>query len=151
MGSAEAAVLAAELRLDEAADRAAWAAGVAADQRTWTSCCGLPRRRPVRSGAARAAAAGRPRPGRRPLAACYVEHVAALAAGDPVGLDAAANGFQHFGLLLFAAEAAAARRCARRRGDRRAAPASAQRAAGYRAACESAVSPWLAAPPPRSR
>ena len=32
---ARAAVLAAELRLDEAADRAAWAAGVAADQRTW--------------------------------------------------------------------------------------------------------------------
>ena len=29
-------------------------------------------------------------------------------------------------------------------GDRRAATASAQRAAGYRAACENAVSPWLA-------
>ena len=144
---AEAAVLAAELRLDEAADRAAWAAGVAADQRTWNVVLAgyhdaarygaaqhaLPR---VREVAARVDG---------PVAACYVGHVAALAAGDPVGLDATASGFQRIGMLLFAAEAAAAAAAAHAAaGDRRAAAASAQRAAGYRAACENAVSPGLA-------
>ena len=51
---AEAAVLAAGLRMDEAADRAAWAAGVAADSQEWNIVAGrLSRRRPVRRGPAR--------------------------------------------------------------------------------------------------
>ena len=144
---AQAAVLAAELRLDEAADRAAWAAGVAADQRTWNVVLagyhdaaryGAAQHALPRMSEAAAQVDG-------PVAACYVAHVAALAAADPVGLDAAATGFQQVGMLLFAAEAAAAAAAAHAAaGDRRAATASAQRAAGYRAACENAVSPWLA-------
>jgi len=144
---AQAAVLAAELRLDEAADRAAWAAGVAADQRTWNVVL-AGYHDAARYGAAQHAlprlseAAGRVD---GPVAACYVAHVAALAAADPVGLDAAASGFEHVGMALFAAEAAAAAAAAHAAaGDRRAATASAQRAAGYRATCEHAVSPWLA-------
>jgi DNA-binding NarL/FixJ family response regulator len=144
---AEAAVLAAELRMDEAADRAAWAAGVAADQRSWNL---------VLAGyhdAARYGAAQHALPRLReaaarvdgPVAACYVGHVAALAAADPAGLDATASGFGRIGMLLFAAEAAASAAAAHAAaGDRRAATASAQRAAAYRAACENAVSPWLA-------
>ena len=47
-------------------------------------------------------------------------------------------------MLLFAAEAAAEAALAHAAGsDRRAARASGQRSAGYRAACEGAVSPWL--------
>jgi DNA-binding CsgD family transcriptional regulator len=47
--------------------------------------------------------------------------------------------------MLFAAEAAAEAALGHAAdGDRRAARASGQRSAGYRAACEGAISPWLA-------
>ena len=143
---AEAAVAAAGLRMSEAADRAAWAAGVAADQQTWNL---------VLAGyhdAARYGAARHALPPMReaathvdnPLAAGYVEHVAALADADPAALDAAAGRFQRLGMLLFAAEAAASAAAAHAAaGDVRAARASGQRSADYRAACEDAVSPWL--------
>ena len=78
------------------------------------------------------------------LAGCYADHVAALASHDPAGLDEAARRFGGLGMLLFAAEAAAEAALAHAAdGDRRAARASGQRSAGYRAACEGAVSPWL--------
>ena len=144
---AQAAVLAAELRLDEAADRAAWAAGVAADQHTWnTALAGY--HDAARYGAAQHALPRLSEAAARvdgPVAGCYVAHVAALAAADPAGLDDAASGFARVGMMLFAAEAAAAAAAAHTpAGDRRAATASAQRAGAYRAACEHAVSPWLA-------
>ena len=81
---AEAAVLAAGLRMEEAAERAAWAAGVAADQRIWNAALagyhdaaryGAAQHAlaPVRDAAARVDGA---------LAACYAGHVAALAGRD---------------------------------------------------------------------
>ena len=143
---AEAAVLAAGLRMDEAADRAAWAAGVAADHQEWNVVLagyhdaaryGAAQHvlAPLREAAARVN--GR-------LAGCYVAHVAALASRDPAGLDEAGCRFEGLGMLLFAAEAAAEAALAHAAGgDRRAARASGQRSARYRAACEGAVSPWL--------
>ncbi len=144
---AQAAVLAAGLRMDEAAERAAWAAGVAADQRIWTSALagyhdaaryGAAQHAlaPVRDAAAEVGGA---------LAACFVGHVAALAERDGAALDQAARRLEGFGMALFAAEAAAEAALAHAAdGDVRAARASGQRSAGYRAGCEGAVSPWLA-------
>ena len=143
---AKAAVLAAGLRMDEAAERAAWAAGVAADQRIWNSALagyhdaaryGAAQHAlaPVRDAAAEVGGA---------LAACFVGHVAALAERDGAALDQAARRFE--GLAWH---------CSRRRRPPRrrsrtpsqatfAPPAaSGQRSAGDRAACEGAVSPWL--------
>ena len=144
---AEAALLAAGLRLDEAADRAAWSAQVAADQQIWSAAVagyhdaaryGGARRVLAPMGEAAARVDG-------PVAAAYAAHVAALAAGDPVGLDAAARQFGALGLALFAAEAAAEAAVAHAAaGDPRAGRASGQRSAAYRAECEGAVSPWLA-------
>ncbi len=143
---AEAAVLAAGLRMDEAADRAAWAAGVAADHQEWNVVLagyhdaaryGAAQHvlAPIREAAARVDG---------PLAACYTGYVAALARRDPAALDEAARRFESTGTLLFAAEAAAEAALGHAAdGDRRAARASGQRSAGYRAACEGAVSPWL--------
>jgi DNA-binding NarL/FixJ family response regulator len=143
---AEAAVLAAGLRMDEAADRAAWAAGVAADYQEWNVVLagyhdvaryGAPQQAlaPLREAAARVDGA---------LATCYVDHVAALADYDAAALDVVAGRFHALGLILFAAEAAAAAALAHAAdGDLRAARLSGQRSADYRAACEGAVSPWL--------
>ncbi len=143
---AEAAVLAAALRMDEAADRAAWAAGVAADHQEWNVVL-AGYHDAARYGAAQHAlapirdAAGHVEGA---LAACYVGHVAALASHDPAALDEAARRFQDVGTLLFAAEAAAEAAFGHAAdGDLRAARASGQRSAGYRAECEGAVSPWL--------
>lgn len=147
---AEAAVLAAALRMEEAADRAAWAAGVAADNQEWNVVVsayhdaaryGAARRVlvPIREAAAKVDGT---------LAWCYVDHTAALASRDAVALDEVACRFQSMGTLLFAAEAAAeaALRHAKD-GDLRAARASGQRSAEYRAGCEGAVSPWLTGAP----
>ena len=93
---AEAAVLAAGLRMDEAADRAAWAAGVAADHQEWNIVLagyhdaaryGAAQRvlAPVREAAARVDG---------PLAGCYTDHIAALAGRDAAGLDEAARRFE---------------------------------------------------------
>jgi DNA-binding CsgD family transcriptional regulator len=143
---AQAAVLAAGLRMDEAADRAAWAAGVATDNQEWNVALagyhdaaryGGARHvlAPMREAAAAVDGA---------LASCYVDHAAALAGRDPAALDEMARRFQGVGTLLFAAEAAAAAALGHAaHGDLRAGRASGQRAAEYRAACEGAVSPWL--------
>ena len=143
---AEAAVLAAALRMDEAADRAAWAAGIAADNQEWNvAVAGY--HDAARYGAAQlvltpiheavAHVDG-------PLAWCYAGHVAALAGRAPAALDEAGRRFEGLGTLLFAAEATAAAALGHAgNGDLRAARASGQRSADYRAACEGAVSPWL--------
>jgi hypothetical protein len=81
---AQAAVLAAELRLDEAADRAAWAAGVAADQRTWNVVL-AGYHDAARYGAAQHALPPMSEAAARvdgPVAACYVRHVAAHLGSD---------------------------------------------------------------------
>jgi DNA-binding CsgD family transcriptional regulator len=147
---AEAAVLAASLRMAEAADRAAWAAGVAADNEEWgvvvsgyhdAARYGAARRvlAPMREAAGHVDGA---------LAPCYVHHAAALASDDPRALDQVARQFADTGMLLFAAEAAgeAALRHAAG-GDLRAARASGQRCAEYQVGCEGAVSPWLIGAP----
>jgi DNA-binding CsgD family transcriptional regulator len=147
---AEAAVLAAALRMDDAADRASWAAGIAADNQEWNVVLSG-YHDSARYGAARRVLA----PMQEALAHvdgtlgwCYVDHAAALASRDPAALDEVARRFQSIGTLLFAAEAAAeAALCHATAGDLRAARASGQRSAGYRANCEGAVSPWLIGAP----
>ncbi|MDQ1465117.1 MAG: hypothetical protein QOC73_2058, partial [Actinomycetota bacterium] len=129
---AEAAVLAAGLHMDQAAERAAWAAGVAADSQLWNiAVAGY--HDAARYGAARSILA----PMRRAaanvdgtLAWCYVDHAAALAARDPAALDEVARRFDTLGMLLFAAEAAAEAALGHTAaGDVRAARASGARSA----------------------
>ena len=147
---AEAAVLAAGLRMDEAADRAAWAAGVAADSQEWnTVLAGY--HDAARYGAAQHVLAQmREAAGHvdGTLACCYVDHVAALAARDPAALDGVARRFESLGMLLLAAETAADAALGHAAaGDLRAARASGQRSARHFADCEGAVSPWLIGAP----
>ncbi|MDQ1496442.1 MAG: hypothetical protein QOG69_2925, partial [Actinomycetota bacterium] len=146
---AEAAVLAAGLHMDQAAERAAWAAGVAADSQLWNiAVAGY--HDAARYGAARSILA----PMRRAaanvdgtLAWCYVDHAAALAARDPAALDEVARRFDTLGMLLFAAEAAAEAALGHTAaGDVRAARASGARSASLRARCEGG-SPWLVGVP----
>jgi len=147
---AEAAVLAASLRMEEAADRAAWAAGVAADNEEWgvvvygyhdAARYGAARRvlEPMREAAAHVDGT---------LAPCCLHHATALASNDARELDEVACRFADTGMLLFAAEAAgeAALRHAAA-GEPRAARVSGQRCAEYRASCAGAVSPWLTGAP----
>ena len=143
---AEAAVLAAGLRMDEAADRAAWAAGIAADNQEWNvAVAGY--HDAARYGAAQLVRAPIQEAVAHvdgPLAWCYADHTAALAGHDPAALDEVSRRFEGLGTLLLAAEAAAEAALGHAgAGDLRAARASGQRAAEYRAACEGAVSPWL--------
>lgn len=144
---AEAAVLAAGLRMDEAAERAAWAAGIAADQRIWSAALAGYHDAARYGGAQHALAPIRDAAGMvdGTLAACYAGYAAALAGRDAAALDESARQFGGLGLSLFAAEAAAEAALAHAAdGNLRAARSSGQRSAGYRAACEGAVSPWLA-------
>ncbi len=147
---AEAAVLAASLRTDQAAERAAWAAGLAADGQLWNvALAGY--HDAARYGGARSVLA----PMREAaanvdgmVAWCYVDHAAALANRDPAALDEVARRFQSLGLLLFAAEAAAESAIGHAaRGDQRAARASAAHATEWRTRCEGATSPWLIGAP----
>jgi DNA-binding CsgD family transcriptional regulator len=147
---AEAAVLAAGLRMDEAADRAAWAAGVAADIQEWNIVL-AGYHDAARYGAAQHVLAQiREATGHvdSTLASCYVDHVAALAGHDPAALDEVARRFESLGMLLFAAETAAEAALGHAAaGDLRAARASGQRSTGHFACCEGAVSPWLIGAP----
>ena len=143
---AEAAVAAAELRMDEAADRAAWAAGVAADNQEWNGALAAYHDAARYGGARHVLAATRTAAAAvdNPLASCYLDHTVALADRDAAALDEVARRFAGIGTLLFAAEAAAESALTHAAGgDLRAARASGQRAAGYREACGGAVSPWL--------
>jgi DNA-binding CsgD family transcriptional regulator len=146
---AEAAVLAASLQMDQAAERAAWAAGVAAASHLWNvAVTGY--HDAARYGAARSILL----PMRRAaanvdgtLAWCYVDHAAALAARDAAALDEVARRFDSLGMLLFAAEAAAEAALGHAAaGDVRAARASGARSASLRARCEG-FSPWLVGVP----
>ena len=144
---AEAAVLAAGLRMDEAADRAAWAAGIAADNQEWNvAVAGY--HDAARYGAAQLVLTPIQEAVTHvngPLAWCCAGHAAALAGPDPAALDEAGRRFEGLGTLLFAAEAAAEAALGHAgNGDLRRRPGPAgQRSADYRAACEGAVSPWL--------
>jgi DNA-binding CsgD family transcriptional regulator len=144
---ARAAEYAAELRLDEAAEHAAWAAGTAADHAEWNvAVSGY--HEAARYGAARhilipmKQAAGRVDGA---FAGSLLDHASALAARDPSGLDESARRFEAHGFLRFAAEAAAEAAIAyTAAGEARPARASAARAAHLWSRCEGPVSPWLA-------
>ncbi|HUZ39539.1 MAG TPA: LuxR family transcriptional regulator [Streptosporangiaceae bacterium] len=144
---ARAAVLAASVRMDEAADRAAWVAGVAAARCQWsvalTACQDAARYGGARHVLAQIREAAGRVDGR--LARCALAHAEALAAGDAGALDAVSQRFEDCGTLLYAAEAAEAAALAHAGAGRiRAARASGQRATVLRDRCEGAVSPWLA-------
>ena len=144
---AEAAVRAASLELDDAAERAAWAASVAAARAQWNAAViglhdaaryGAPRQilRQLREVAAWVEG---------PVAACYVEHAEALATKNAAALDDVAQRFEAIGMLLFAAEASAEAAFAHAAaGNARAARASGGRAAALWSRCDAAPSPWLA-------
>jgi DNA-binding CsgD family transcriptional regulator len=144
---AEAALLAADLRMAEAADHAAWAAGVAGEHSQWNVALagyhdaaryGVTRAilRPLREAAVRVDGS---------FARCLVDHAVALAGRDPVALDEAAGRFEAHGAHLLAAEAAAEAALAHTALEQqRPARASSARAALLWARCEGAVSPWLA-------
>jgi DNA-binding NarL/FixJ family response regulator len=142
-----AALLAAELRMDEAAERAAWAAGTAFDRAQWNDAV-AGYHDAVRYGAARAMVV----PMRE--AAAHVDgeyprtllhHAVALAAQDAAGLDDAAKRFEAHGAILVAAEASAQAAMAHTAAGRpRLAGASAAQSVSLRARCEGATSPWLA-------
>jgi len=144
---AEAAVRAASLELDDAAERAAWAASVASSRSQWNAAVigwhdaaryGVARHvlRQLREAAACVEG---------PLARCYVAHAEALATKNGSALDDVAERFEGIGLLLFAAEASAEAAFAHATaGDARAARASGGRAAALWSRCDAAPSPWLA-------
>jgi DNA-binding CsgD family transcriptional regulator/type II secretory pathway predicted ATPase ExeA len=144
---AEAALLAASVRMDEAADRAAWAAGVSAARGQWsvalTACHDAARYggarhvlAQIRDAAARVEGS---------LARCYADHAVALAAADPVALDEVSGRFESCGTLRYAAEAAGAAAVGHAAaGSARAARASGLRFSQLRARCEDAAWPWLA-------
>jgi DNA-binding CsgD family transcriptional regulator len=144
---AVAALHAAELRMAEAADHAAWAAGLAADHEQWNvALAGY--HDAARYGSARAILV----PLRQAathvdgtFAWCLLDHASALAARDPLALDEVARRFEAHGAVLLAAEAAAEAALAHTAAEhRRPARASAARAAMLRTRCEDAISPWLA-------
>jgi len=143
---AVAALHAADVRMAEAADHAAWAAGVAADQEQWNVALagyhdaaryGLARTIliPLREAATHVDGT---------FAWCLIDHASALAAHDPVALDEVARRFEVHCAILLAAEASAEAALAHTAaGHPRPARASAARAALLRAQCEGATSPWL--------
>jgi DNA-binding CsgD family transcriptional regulator len=143
---AEAAVLAWSLRLDDAAEAAAWAAGVAASRAQWSTAV-IGYHDAARYGAARHVVAQI-----REAAAyaegefihCLVDHVVALAANDAAGLDAVADRFEAIGALLLAAEAKAEAALAHAAaGGTRSARASGGHAAAVWSRCSAAPAPWL--------
>ncbi len=144
---AVAALFAAELRMEEAAERAAWAAGVAADHAQWNvALAGY--HDAARYGAARTILVQLR--GAAPhvdgqFAWCLIDHATALAAQDPAALDEVARRFEVHGAILLAAEASSEAALAYTAAELpRPARASASRAAGLWARCEGAVTPWLA-------
>ena len=144
---AEAAVLAASLRVDEAADRAAWVAGVAAARGQWNVAVAACHDAARYGGARHVQAQLRDAAARvdGSLARCYLDHGVACAAADAAALDDVSRRFEGCGALLYAAEAAEAAALAHAAVGRiRSARASGQRSTVLRGHCEGAVSPWLA-------
>ena len=107
---AEAAVLAASLRVDEAADRAAWVAGVAAARGQWNVAVAACHDAARYGGARHVQAQLRDAAARvdGSLARCYLDHGVACAAADAAALDDVSRRFEGCGALLYAAEAAEA-------------------------------------------
>src|SRR4051794_18202830 len=143
---AEAATLAADLQLAAAGERAAWAAGVAADQGQWSiAVAGYHDAArygvrhvlvPMREAAAHVEGS---------LARCLADSATALAGRDADALDDIARRFETLGVLPFAAEAAAAAAHGHAAAGRpRAARASGARATELAARCDAPVPPWLA-------
>lgn len=144
---ARAAAHAAQLRLGEAAEHAAWAAGTAADRSQWNvAVAGY--HDAARYGAARHILIPMKQAAVQvdgTFAGTLLDHASALAARDPAALDAMAHRFEAHGALRFAAEAAAEAAMAHTAvGDARPARASAARAAKLWSRCEGPVPPWLA-------
>lgn len=143
---AEAAALAAALQLNDAGERAAWAAGVAAAHGAWNAALAGYHDAARYGAARRVLIQAREAAGRLDgtLAWCYLDHVTALAAGDAAALDEIARRFETHGAMLFAAEAAAEAALAHARaGHPRPARASGALATQLWARCEATVSPWL--------
>jgi len=144
---AHAAVLASSLRMDDAAERAAWAAGVAASQSEWSVAL-MAYHDAARYGGARHVVS----PMREAvthvdgtLAWCYLDHAVALGAHDAAALDEVSRRFEAHGALLYAAEAMAEAALAHAAaGDNRAARASSAHAGFLWEKCEAVPPPWLA-------
>jgi DNA-binding CsgD family transcriptional regulator len=143
---ARAAVLAAGLVLEEAAEVATWAAHIAADQCQWGGAL-LAYHDAARYGAARAVlpAVRRLPDVDGPLATCLIGHIESLAACDPYALEAVAERLDELGALAWAREATAEAASAHARaGDARAGRACANRAARAGERLETPLPPWLA-------
>lgn len=143
---AEAAILAAEGSLPAAAERAAWAAELAAVRELWTVVL-IAAHDAARYGGARLVhrlALDTADRVQAPLPAARAAFVVAQAAEDGGGLDAATAAFEELGANLFAAESAAQAARAHRLAGRAAAAAAghvvSRRLLG---ACPGAVCPWL--------
>jgi DNA-binding CsgD family transcriptional regulator len=131
----------------EAAEHAAWAAGIAADREQWNvALAGY--HDAARYGSARAILLSLREAATHvdgQFAWCLIDHASALASQDPEALDEVGRRFEVHGALLLSAEASSEAALAyTATGHPRAARASAARAAGLWGHCEGAVSPWLA-------
>jgi DNA-binding CsgD family transcriptional regulator len=144
---AEAAVLAAEGRLDSATDGALRAARTAASMGEWT-ITSLAAHDAARYSGALAAAELAATAAERldaPLPHCFSLHAHARARDDPRLLLEVSNDFEHLGAILHAAEASyAAASGFRSGGDGRAAAEAIVRATSLHARCENASVPWVA-------
>lgn len=145
---AEAALLAARLRLPEAAERAAWVASAAAARQQWnvavTACHDAARY----GGATYVVGAARDAAARvdGTFGGVALGHVTALAGRDPAALARSSDAFESLGMVQYAAEAAAEAAIGyASRGDGRSARACGQRFARLRDECEDVAFPWLAA------
>ena len=141
-----AAVFASELRMAEAAEHAAWAAGIAADHEQWgVALAGY--HDAARYGSARTILVSLREAATHvdgQFAWCMIDHASALAASDPETLDEVARRFEAHGAMLLAAEASAEAALAHTAAQHpRPARASAARSAELWTRCEGVVSPWL--------
>lgn len=147
---AEAALLAAQLHLEEAAERAAWAGGVAADLSQWSIATSA-YHDALRYGAGRSLLTPLQDAATHlegPLAGCLVAHGEALVHHDGPALQDVAGAFEQLGFQLLAAEAAAEAALAyAARHELRPARASGRLSESLFARCEGATSPWLTGAP----
>jgi DNA-binding CsgD family transcriptional regulator len=146
-GMAEAAVLAAEGRLDAAADRALQAARHAASLGQWGAVAlaahDAARYAPSAEAVLLAATAAERVDGH--LAACQSDYARARQSNNPQLLLGASRRFEELGAILYATESAyAAARAYRQIDDGRAAVAASVAAASLHLRCEEAPLPWVA-------
>ncbi|MGH2720604.1 MAG: AAA family ATPase, partial [Actinomycetota bacterium] len=137
-------LVAARIRLEEAAAMARWSGGYALESAALHDLARLGR-------AEETASRLRELTGvvEGDFAPARAHHAAALATQDAAGLDAASVAFEGCGAVLLAAEAAADAATAwRRRGEPRRATASERRSRALGTGCEGARTPSLATPTP---